>query len=229
MTEDSELLEFEQKLGYSFKNKESLKIALTHKSYAHEHGTLDKGLYNERIEYLGDAILEHIISDVLYAAVPILNEGNMTKKRAEIVCEKSLSDAFSAIDGDKYIYVGKCDLSSGNKKQVAIIADAFEAVLGAVYLDSSYEVARDLALRLLDKQINDALSGKTDIVDYKTLFQELMQQNGKVEIKYVITKEEGPDHDKTFYTDVLVNGKVQGSGVRKKQERSRAGSCTYGL
>ena len=218
MTEDINLTEFEQKLGYTFKNKENLKIALTHKSYAHEHGTLEKGLYNERIEYLGDAILEHIISDLLYAHTPILNEGNMTKKRAEIVCEKSLSDAFCRIDGDKYIFVGKCDLEANGKKQAAIIADAFEAVLGAVYLDSSFDVAKDLALKLLDKEIKDSLSGKTSIVDYKTKFQELMQKGGAVEIKYVITKEEGPDHDKTFYTDVLLNGKKVGSGVGKNRK-----------
>ena len=212
--------EFEKKLGYTFKNKESLRVALTHKSYAYESGTLDSNEYNERIEYLGDAILEHIISDYLYAYRPILNEGNMTKKRAEIVCEKSLSKAFLAIGGDKYILVGRCDITAGSKKQDAIIADAFEAVLGAVYLDSSYEVARDLALKLLKEQIEDTLSGKTLIVDYKTKFQELMQKNGSVEIKYVITKEEGPDHDKTFYTDVLVNGKVEGSGVGKNRKNA---------
>ena len=180
MLDKINLNEFEKKLGYTFKNKESLKIALTHKSYAYENGTLEKGLYNERIEYLGDAILEHIISDFLYHYTPTLNEGNMTKKRAEIVCEKSLSEAFSKIDGDKYIYVGKCDMGSSKKKQDAIVADAFESVLGAVYLDSDYNTARDLALRLLKNQINDSLSGKTLIVDYKTMFQELAQKDARI-------------------------------------------------
>ena len=218
MTINEHLEEFEKKLGYTFKNKKSLKTALTHKSYAFEHGTLEAGLYNERIEYLGDAILEHIISDVLYHHEPILNEGNMTKKRAEIVCEKSLSDAFCAVQGDKYIFVGKCENAISKKRQDAIIADAFEAVLGAVYLDSDFETAKSLALKLLDKQIKDSLSGKALVIDYKTKLQELLQKNGNINIKYVVTKEEGPDHDKTFYIDVLVNDKVCGSGIGKNRK-----------
>ena len=218
MTINEHLQQFEEKLGYTFKNKKSLKTALTHKSYAFEHGTLEAGLYNERIEYLGDAILEHIISDLLYNHLPALNEGNMTKKRAEIVCEKSLSDAFKSIDGDKYIFVGKCESAISKKRQDAIIADAFEAVLGAVYLDSNFEVARNLALKLLARQIQDTLSGKTQIVDYKTKLQELLQKNGNISIKYVITKEEGPDHDKTFYVDVLVEDEIKGSGVGKNRK-----------
>lgn len=229
MTINQQLEEFEKKLGYIFKDKKLLKIALTHKSYAFEHGTLEAGLYNERIEYLGDAILEHIISDLLFDYKPALNEGNMTKKRAQIVCEKSLSEAFSGIQGDKYIFVGKCENAVGTKKQDAIIADAFEAVLGAVYRDSNFETAKALALKLLERQIKDTLAGKTQIVDYKTKLQELLQKNGKIDIKYIVTKEEGPDHDKTFYVDLLVEGKSEGSGIGKnrKAAEQNAASVAY--
>lgn len=210
--------EFERKLGYTFSDKKLLKLALTHKSYAFEHGTINKGLYNERIEYLGDAILEHIISDLLYKVDPPISEGDMTKKRAEIVCERSLCEAFSNIGADEYIFVGKCEKSANKKRQDAIIADAFEAVLGAVYLDSNFEMANNLALRLLRTKIDDILSGKNIIIDYKTKLQELLQKNGKTNIEYVITDEKGPDHDKVFYVDVLVNNKYQGSGIGKNRK-----------
>lgn len=212
------LEEFENKLGYVFKDKKMLRVALTHKSYAFEHGTLEQGLYNERIEYLGDAILEHIISDLLYMQTPAISEGDMSKKRAEIVCEKSLCEAFSNIGADEYIFVGKCERASSRKRQDAIIADAFEAVLGAVYLDSNFDTAKDLALKLLNKQIDDTLSGKTEIVDYKTRLQEKVQKNGTADIKYVTTKEIGPDHDKVFFVDVIINGVKKGSGIGKNRK-----------
>ncbi len=218
MAINDKLEEFEKKLGYKFKDRKILKTALTHKSYAFEHGILEKGLYNERIEYLGDAILEHIISDVLYTHTPALSEGDMSKKRAEIVCEKSLCEAFSSIGADEYIFVGKCETQASKKRQDAIIADAFEAVLGAVYLDSNFDTAKNLALKLLNKQINDTLSGHTLIVDYKTKLQELLQKHGKMKIEYIITNETGPDHDKTFYVDVLINDNVEGSGIGKNRK-----------
>ena len=153
MREDNRLLNLEAKLKYIFNDKSLLKMALTHKSYAYEHINPDYDKYNERIEFLGDAILEHIISDLLFAHRPELSEGEMTKKRAAIVCEASLSTALKRIGGQEYIYLGKCERNSNGMLKDAIIADAFEAILGAIYLDGGYDIARDICLELLDKEI----------------------------------------------------------------------------
>ena len=175
MREDNRLLNLEAKLKYIFNDKSLLKMALTHKSYAYEHINPDYDKYNERIEFLGDAILEHIISDLLFAHRPELSEGEMTKKRAAIVCEASLSTALKRIGGQEYIYLGKCERNSNGMLKDAIIADAFEAILGAIYLDGGYDIARDICLELLDKEIKTVLSGGSLNTDYKTKLQELLQ------------------------------------------------------
>ena len=188
------LLMLQSKLQYIFNNISLLKLALTHKSYAYENGETENTKYNERIEFLGDAILEHIISDFLYTNVHNFSEGEMTKKRAAIVCESSLSDALKRIDGHKYIYLGKCEMATNGRLKDAIIADAFEAILGAIYLDGGYDIAKETALRLLDKEINDVLSGREINVDYKTKLQEILQKHGNVKIEYILIDSKGPDH-----------------------------------
>jgi len=174
------ILELQAKLKYIFNNPKLLKMALTHKSYAYEQTNPNYDMYNERIEFLGDAILEHIISDLLFSQVPELAEGEMTKKRAAIVCEASLSSALKRIGGHEYIYLGKCEQNSNGKMKDAIVADAFEAILGAIYLDGGYEIARDICLELLDKEIKTVLSGGTLNTDYKTQLKEILQKNGTV-------------------------------------------------
>lgn len=224
MEDSKKLLEFESKIQYIFKDKSLLKLALTHKSFAYENIKSDHKVYNERIEFLGDAILEHIISDLLYLHKPQFSEGDMSKKRAAIVCEASLSQAMKRIGAQEYIYLGKCERTNNGKMKDAIIADAFEAVLGAIYLDGGYEIAKYTALRLLDEEINLILSGKEWNTDYKTKLQEILQKHGSVKIEYILEKEEGPEHDKTFSVGVYLNSKKIGSGVgkNKKQSEQRA-------
>lgn len=222
--EHNNLLLFEAKLKYKFKDMSLLKLALTHKSYAYEEGHENGDSYNERIEYLGDAILEHIISDLLYNHTPIISEGDMTKKRADIVCEASLSQAMRRIRAEEYLYLGKCEKATNGKKKDAIIADAFEAVLGAIYIDGGYDIARKTCLRLLDKEINTVLNGGSLNTDYKTKLQEILQRNGNVDIKYVTVKEEGPEHDKKFTVDLYFNSERigEGKGKNKKQAEQMA-------
>lgn len=222
--EKEKVLQLEAKLKYIFNNPTLLKMALTHKSYAYEQSNPDYDMYNERIEFLGDAILEHIISDLLFSQVPELSEGEMTKKRAAIVCEASLSRAFKRINGHEYIYLGKCEKNSNGMLKDAIIADAFEATLGAIYLDGGYEIARDICLELLDVEIKTVLAGGNLNTDYKTQLQEILQRNGNVKIEYKLQKEEGPEHAKVFTIDLFFNGQKigEGQGKSKKQAEQNA-------
>ncbi len=220
MTEENKLIYLQSKLQYIFNDISLLKMALTHKSYAYEQGKTSVDAYNERIEFLGDAILEHIISDKLYSCTPMLKEGEMTKKRAAIVCEASLSQALRRIDGQEYIYLGKCEKTTNGKLKDAIIADAFEAILGAIYLDGGYEIASATCLRLLDKEIDTVLKNGHLNEDYKTRLQELLQKHGNVNIEYRLVKEEGPEHDKTFAVELYFNGKKIGEGIGKNKKQA---------
>lgn len=223
------ILNLEAKLKYVFNDPKLLKMALTHKSYAYEQSNPDYDMYNERIEFLGDAILEHIISDLLFSQVPELAEGEMTKKRAAIVCEASLSRALKRINGHEYIYLGKCEQNSNGKLKDAIVADAFEAILGAIYLDGGYEIARDICLELLEKEIKTVLEGGTLNTDYKTQLQEILQRNGTVKIEYKLQKEEGPEHDKLFTIDLFFNDKKIGEGKGKSKKHAEQEAAHYAL
>lgn len=224
MNENDKLLRLQTKLKYIFNDIKLLKMALTHKSYAYEQSNPTYDMYNERIEFLGDAILEHIISDLLFAQKPEMAEGEMTKKRAAIVCEASLSNAFKRIGGQEFIYLGKCEQNSNGKLKDAIVADAFEATLGAIYLDGGYDIAKDICLELLDKEIKTILAGGTLNTDYKTQLQEILQRHGNVKIEYILQKEEGPEHDKSFTIDLFFNGRKigEGTGKSKKQAEQEA-------
>lgn len=229
MREQEKLLRLQSKLKYIFNDLSLLKLALTHKSYAYEQTGEKQKEYNERIEFLGDAILEHIISDELYNYTPMMSEGEMTKKRAAIVCEASLSKALQRVDGQEYIYLGKCEKTTDGKKKDAIIADAFEAILGAVYLDGGYDIARQICLELLKEEINIALSGKGLNTDYKTQLQEFLQKHGNVKIEYLTVKEEGPEHDKKFTVYLLYNSEKIGEGVGKSKKQAEQNAAKQAL
>ena len=229
MTEKEKLQIFEKKLNYKFKKIELLKIALIHKSYAYEIGTVNKMEYNERIEFLGDAILEHVISEMLYIQTPKLREGQMTKKRAAIVCETSLSIAMKRIGGQDFLYLGKCEETTNGKQKDAILADAMEAIIGAIYLDGGYECVKKFILNTLDKEIQIVLSGGNFNTDYKTKLQEKLQENGNVKIEYVLVDESGPEHDKVFKVELLFNDKKIGEGVGKSKKHAEQEAAKYAL
>ena len=214
-----------EKFNISFKNEALLMEAMTHSSYANEHKEM-KGIYNERIEFLGDAVLELTISDWLFRQFPHFQEGQLTKLRAQIVCEDSLSLLAKECSLNKYLLLGKGETLSGGREKPAILCDVFEAFIGALYLDKGVnEVQRFLNLVVIPKIKN----GRYELItDFKTELQEYLQQHGTVHIRYELVKEEGPSHDKIFTVQLIVDGKKYktASGKTKKAAEQMAAKLT---
>jgi len=214
-----------EKFDISFNNKALLMEAMTHSSYANEHKEM-KGIYNERIEFLGDAVLELTISDWLFRQFPHFQEGQLTKLRAQIVCEDSLSVLAKECFLNEYLLLGKGETLSGGREKPAILCDVFEAFIGALYLDKGVnEVQRFLNLVVIPKIKN----GRYELItDFKTELQEYLQQNGPVHIRYELVKEEGPSHDKIFTVQLIVDGKKYktASGKTKKAAEQMAAKLT---
>ena len=211
---DNKLSLLEKNIGYKFKNIDLLKNALTHTSYANEH----KINSNEKLEFLGDSILEFISSKYIFNNYPKLKEGEMTKVRATVVCEESLYKIAKKHNFSDFLFVGKSEqLHQGNRK-VAIMADSVEAVIAAMYFDGGLENVEKFIVENLKDEIEIATKN-VGIKDHKTVLQEKLQEHGNVEIKYEIISETGPDHNKTFVAQVKLNGKVlaDGTGKSKKQ------------
>ena len=207
------LEQIEKEINYTFKNKELLKNALTHTSYANEHGVIS----NEKLEFLGDSILEFISSEYIYNKYKNLKEGEMTKVRATVVCEESLYKIAKKHNFSEFLYIGKSERMCGGNKRPAILADSVEAVIAAMYKDGGLEPVRTFIINNLKDEIEIATQnvGKRD---YKTVLQEELQKNGDVKIEYKIIRETGPDHDKNFEAEVSLNGKklATGNGKSKK-------------
>ena len=209
----------EENIGYTFKNKELLKRALTHTSYAYEKGVQS----NEKLEFLGDSILEFISSIYIYQNYPTLKEGEMTKVRATVVCEKSLYKIATAHNFGEFLYLGKSEIKSGGNKRPAILADSVEAVIAAIFIDGGLEPAKKFIINNLKQEIEIATKHVGE-KDYKTVLQEELQKNGDVKIEYTIIKESGPDHNKSFEAEVALNGKIlaTGKGKSKKEAEMQA-------
>ena len=209
----------EKSLGYTFFNKELLKKALTHTSYAYENN-VDS---NEKLEFLGDSILEFVSSTYLFKNYSQLKEGEMTKVRATVVCEKSLYKVAKMHNFSDFLYLGKSERQSGGEDRPAILADSVEAVIAAMFLDGGIEVVEKFIIENLKDEIEIA-SKNVGQKDYKTVLQEKLQEHGEVEIKYTILSEIGPDHDKTFEAQVECNHKklAVGTGKSKKQAEMEA-------
>ncbi len=213
-------MELEQKIGYTFQNKELLQTALTHSSYANEHK--NKVNYNERQEFLGDAVLSIIVSDYLFNNFR-LAEGDLTRLRASLVCEKSLKQFACSIDLGRYLFLGKGEESMGGRARPSILADAFEALIAAIYLDGGMEHARKFVLTF----VTDALIHDTAALfkDYKTMLQEIVQKNPEEKVTYELVEESGPDHNKRFVVEVHLNSNVIGRGIgtsKKNAEQQAA-------
>ena len=209
----------EENIGYKFKNKSLLKQALIHKSYAYEH----KVESNEKLEFLGDSILEFVSSKYIYKKYPNLREGEMTKVRATVVCEESLYKIAKRHNFSDFLYLGKSQLHTGENKRPAIMADSVEAIIAAIYLDSGIQQASKFIVNNLKEAIEYATK-HVGFKDYKTALQEKLQIHGDVKIEYEITKEIGPDHNKFFEAQVKCNGKVlaKGEGRSKKDAHMHA-------
>ena len=207
------LEQFEANIGYKFNNRNLLKKSLTHTSYAYEN----KVDSNEKLEYLGDSILEFVVSKFLYNNYINLSEGEMTKVRANVVCEKSLFVIAKRHNFSDFLYLGKSERASKNSKE-AIMSDAVEALIAAIYLDSSLENAEKFIIDNLREYIDESTKHVGD-KDYKTVLQEKLQVHGDVSIKYNVLKELGPDHEKVFIVEVVCDNKklAEGMGKNKKQ------------
>ena len=203
----------EKSIGYKFKDVELLKKALTHTSYANEHHIES----NEKFEFLGDSILEFISSKYIYNNYSFLKEGEMTKVRADVVCEKSLHKVALKHNFSDFLYLGKSQLMSGESVRPAILADSVEAVIAAIYFDAGLEEAEKFIVENLKDEI-DVASHNVGMKDYKTVLQEKLQVHGDVDIKYIILEEKGPDHDKTFVAQVSCDGKALAVGEGKNKK-----------
>ena len=214
----------EKKSGYHFQNPHLLKQAMTHSSYANEHKA--KGYHdNERLEFLGDAVLEVVSSEFLFRHYPALPEGDLTKLRASIVCEPTLALCSRALDLGDFLLLGKGEEHTGGRKRDSIVSDAMEALIGAIYLDGGFASAKEFVHRFIMTDIEH----KKLFYDSKTILQEQVQKNWHDgEISYVLTGEEGPDHDKTFLVDLYVAGEKKSSGkgrTKKAAEQDAAYRC----
>ena len=215
------MTDLQNKIGYQFKNPALLNEALTHSSYANEHKS-QHIKYNERLEFLGDSVLSIVVSDYIYKNCPELPEGELTKLRASLVCEKSLYEFAKKIDLGKYLILSKGERNNGGDDRPSILSDAFEALIAAIYIDGGIEPASKHILNFVIPAIKN--SKKKKINDYKTTLQEIIQKNPGEKLEYVLVKESGPDHNKHFVVEVHLNSNVigKGGGRSKKEAEQQA-------
>jgi len=208
-----------QAFGYIFKNKNLLKTAFTHTSYANDNN-VDS---NEKLEFLGDSILEFVVSKYLYQNYKSLKEGEMTKVRASVVCEKSLYSVADQHNFSDFLYLGKSEMKSAGNKKPAILADSVESLIAAIYMDSGLDEAEKFIINNLKDSI-EISSKSVGMKDYKTVLQEKLQKNGNVKIEYTVIEETGPDHDKKFIVEVKCDGikLANGEGSTKKAAEMEA-------
>ena len=208
--------ELEQAIGYTFHDRTLLEQALTHSSYANE--VCKDGLKSyERLEFLGDAILGFTAADYLLSTYPKLHEGDLTRLRAELVCESSLARTATALGLGGYLRLGRGEEAGGGRTRTSIIADVVEAIIAAIYLDGGLDEARRFIYRFV---LTDTRARFRINTDYKTMLQELVQRKKDQVLSYELTGESGPDHDKHFAVRVLLNGKPVGEGEGTSKKRA---------
>ena len=220
MTANESVAELQNRIGYKFKNEKLLFEALSHSSYSNENKALNS---NERLEFLGDSVLSIVVSDYIFKHFTHIPEGELTKLRASLVCESSLFEFSKKIDLGSYILLGKGEELTGGRERPSIVSDAFEAVIAAIYLDGGIEAVTPYILSFIPQDITPKGSGAFH--DYKTILQEVIQKNPEEKIVYHLKSESGPDHDKHFTVQVLLNNNVIGEGTgrsKKAAEQSAA-------
>ena len=218
------LKELEQKIGYCFNDKDMLRHAMIHSSYANEH-RLGKAKCNERLEFLGDAVLEVVTSEFLYHKYPTMPEGDMTKLRASTVCEPTLAYCAAEIPLGHYLLLGKGRDATGGRERDSVVSDAFEALIGAIYLDGGFTNAKEFIMRFV---LND-LEHKKLFYDSKTILQEIVQSRFTQQLSYELLKEEGPDHNKVFEVCVKVGDEVLGEGRGRTKKSAEQVAAYHGI
>ena len=214
----SNLENLEKKLNYNFKNKDLLEKALTHSSYVNEN-KMKQYECNERLEFLGDAVLGLVIGEYFYKSFPKDNEGSLSKMRAESVNEKVLFFISKTLELGDYISFGKGEKKNGGSKRESTSADALEALIGSIYLDSDFDTAKRIVLNLFDDFLKED-AYKLFNIDFKTKFQEEVQKSGK-KSEYILVREEGPDNDKTFFTELYLDDILVGKGKGRTKKESQ--------
>lgn len=220
------MTELEQKIGYEFQNPAYLHRALCHSSYANEvkHGESS----NERLEFLGDSVLSIVVSKHIFLNFTHLPEGELTKLRAALVCEKSLYGFADKLGLGKYLLFGKGEQQSGGRTRPSILADAFEALIAAIYLDGGIDAAARFIMKYVERAIED-FGHKPAFIDYKTTLQEIIQKNPEEKVDYVLTGESGPDHDKRFEVEVHLNSNVIGKGAGRSKKEAEQDAARQAL
>ena len=216
----------EQKLNYKFKNISLLKNALTHSSYANE--VRNSMPSNERLEFLGDSVLSIIVSEHIYKRFPKMPEGDLTRLRSSLVCEKALCAFSRELELGKYLLLGKGEDKGGGRERDSILADAFEAVLAAIYLDGGMSAAKTHVMNFVFRELEHNNIDDSH-KDYKTLLQEIIQRNPEEYVTYILTGEKGPDHDKRFTVEVHLNSNVIGSGTGKSKKQAEQNAAKQAL
>lgn len=218
------LQELEERIGYRFSDKNLMTQAMTHSSYANEH-RLNKLECNERLEFLGDSVLEVISSDCLYHKYPENPEGDLTKIRASIVCEPTLAYCAEDIRLGEYLLLGRGEEATGGRGRASIVSDAMEALIGAIYLDGGFANAKEFILRFI---MND-LEHKQLFYDSKTILQEIVQSKTDEPLSYELLREEGPDHNKVFESQVLIGKEVIGQGTGRTKKAAEQVAAYHGI
>jgi len=213
-------MEFEKVIGITFNEKMYLETALTHSSYANQHKNMK---YNEKLEFLGDAVLQLCITEYIFKNYTDKTEGELTKLRALIVCEASLHQVALTWNLGKYIRMSKGEEITGGRERASLLADCVEAVIAAVYLDQGMDIAKKFVVDNFTQLMEMALKNEI-ILDYKTNLQEILQENGEIEIKYEMLKFEGPPHRRKFYSRVVIDNMTmgRGEGYSKKESEQLA-------
>jgi ribonuclease-3 len=214
--------DLETDLGYTFKNPELLTQALTHSSHANERNTGVRD--NEQLEFLGDSVLGFLVSDYLFRAHPTLNEGQLSRLKGFFVSSANLVKYAEKVHLGTYLQLGKGEEKTGGRTKQALLVDALEAVLGAIYLDSGVDDARRVMLRFLEPQMEDVGESERQLVDFKTELQEQLQGSQRGRAEYILASEEGPDHQKLFTVEVMIDGEcvARGAGLTKKAAEQAA-------
>lgn len=205
----------EEKIGYTFKKKIYLEEALTHSSYANDN---QKKFNNERMEFLGDAVLSVVSAEYLYHKFPDMAEGELSKLRSSLVCTQSLSNFAREIDLGDYLLLGRGEEKMGGKDRDSNLEDAFEALIAAIYLDGGIDAATEYVLRFVPEDIDSRKSSAFN--DYKTVLQEIIQKNPEEKVEYHLAGQSGPDHNKAFKVEVCLNSNVIGTGIGKSKKEA---------
>lgn len=219
-----DLRELEKKICYHFQDRRFLRQAMTHSSFANEHN-IDKLQCNERLEFLGDAVLEVVSSDFLYHNYPDKPEGELTKIRASVVCEPTLAFCASEIELGSYLMLGKGEESTGGRNRNSVVSDAMEALIGAIYLDGGFANAKEFVYRFV---LND-LEHKQLFFDSKTILQEVVQGNCSDLLHYELIREEGPDHNKRFVVEARIGARAYGQGEGRTKKAAEQDAAYHTL